>query len=94
MTDIEKLAAFERLAAALRKRPAFDDKPQDVWRFTYGLNITDKQALGLIEGTHVVVPVEPTEGMIMAAACTENDFESLRAEWGAMIKAAQDDGDL
>lgn len=73
-----------------------------LWRLCDYFEITEHQVIGLIEGTHVVVPVEPTQKMLVESL--ENgiwmeeirhnrcDWPSLiRRIYKAMLKAAQGD---
>ena len=104
MTNIEKLAAVIKKRMGLGSYTA-SIIAGDLFRGRKALNISVDQLHGLIEGTHVVVPVEPVMGMIDAGyQAAIVDFYTMPGEtkteagkrrlgvvcYKAMIKAAQE----
>ena len=98
MTNIEKLAAVIKKRMGLGSYTA-SIIAGDLFRGRKALNISVDQLHGLIEGTHVVVPVEPTVKMLQSAiddfTPDELDFDDLgfldmANIYKAMIKAAQE----
>lgn len=77
MTDMEKLAAVVKKRMGLGSYTA-SIIASDLFRGRKALNISVDQLHGLIEGTHVVVPVEPTEAEIeqVARALAREDLGS------------------
>ena len=90
----KELKRFEKWMAAQDIKPETleDVRMKHIHLATICLGINIKDALGLVEHTHVVVPVEPTIEMLTAPNYSATASpRGLKHIWKAMIKAAQED---